>query len=250
MQIIVNGLLTNYELAGSGKLVLLLHGWGDSSKGLSGIFKDLSKQYKVIVLDLPGFGATDSPKDAWNLDNYAKFIRAFLDKLSIDQPFAVIGHSNGGALAIRAISLKLLAPKKLVLIAASGVRTGNTSRRFVLKIIAKTGNLATIWMPERYRQALRKSLYNSVGSDMLVAPHLKETYKEVVSQDVQDDAAKINIPALLIYATNDSAIPLSDGKKYQQMITGSKLEIIDGAGHFVHHDQPEKALELLKDFLK
>lgn len=250
MHIVVDGLLTNYDLAGSGKVILLLHGWGDSLRGLSGLTADLAKGYKVVTLDLPGFGATEAPKDVWDLDDYADFVSAFLKKLKLDQPFAIVGHSNGGALAIRAIGLGTLKPKKLVLIAASGIRTGHGTRRFVLKIFAKTGNLATIWMPERYRQALRKSLYGAAGSDMFVAPHLKETYKKVVRQDVQADAAKIDLPTLLIYATNDQSIPLSAGKKYQQMITNSKLEVIDSAGHFVHHDQPVKVMHLIEGFLK
>ena len=125
MNIIVDQLLVHYQLTGKGKLVLLLHGWGDSASGLSDLQKDLSDDYKVLSLDLPGFGATQAPKEVWDLDNYSSFVSNVLQKLELGQPFAVIGHSNGGALTIRAVSLKKLQPQKIILLAASGVRTNN-----------------------------------------------------------------------------------------------------------------------------
>lgn len=242
--------MTNYQLTGKGKLVLLLHGWGDTAKGLANLSQSLSNKYQVVSVDLPGFGGTQAPKDVWNLDDYAEFVKIFLAKADLKQPYAVIGHSNGGALAIRAISLGELKASKLVLIAASGIRTKQKARRVALNIIAKTGNIATIWMPERYRQGLRKSLYTTAGSDMLVAPHLEETFKKTVRQDVQADASVIDVPTLLIYGLDDTAVPVDDGKQYKRLIKNSRLEIIDGSGHFVHQDAPGKVQGLIKEFLK
>ena len=250
MQIVVDDLLAYYDLSGKGKLVLLFHGWGDNASGLSALRQSLSKKYQVLALDLPGFGSSQAPREVWNLDNYASFIQALLNKLDLKQPYAVIGNSNGGALAVRAVSLGLLKPQKLVLLAASGIRTGGGTKRFILKVIAKTGDAATIWLPERYRQALRRSLYGAAGSDMLVMPQLQETFKKTVRQDVQADAASIMIPTLLIYAENDRAVPPGDGQKYHQLIKGSRLEMIADAGHFVHHDQPARVETLIKDFLR
>jgi pimeloyl-ACP methyl ester carboxylesterase len=250
MQIVVQGLLVHYDLAGRGKLILLLHGWGDSAHGLGVLQAGLAKDYKVLSLDLPGFGSSQAPDEAWNLDSYAEFIKNLLNKLDLQQPYAVIGHSNGGALAVRAVSLGSLQPRKLVLLAASGIRTGHSFKRFILKIIAKTGDAATIWLPERYRQALRRSLYGAAGSDMLVVPELQETFKKTVRQDVQADAAAISIPTLLIYAADDRAAPPSYGQKYNQLIEHSRLKVIHDAGHFVHHDQPAKVEALIKEFLK
>ncbi|MEK7059288.1 MAG: alpha/beta hydrolase [Patescibacteria group bacterium] len=250
MQIIVDDLLTHYELSGKGKLVLVLHGWGDSAKGLSALSNQLAKRYQVLAVDLPGFGGSQPPEDVWDLDNYSKFVSALLDKLKFSQPYAVIGHSNGGALALRALSLGALRPDRLVLLAASGVRNRKSAKRLLLKLLAKTGNVATLWMPERYRQGLRKSLYGAAGSDMLVAPHLQETFKKTVRQDVQADAASIDLPTLLIYGRDDRAVPVVDGEKYHKLIKNSRLEILDDAEHFVHLDQPAKVLQLIEEFLK
>src|SRR5438105_2284867 len=109
--------MTNYQLSGKGRLVLLLHGWGDSLATWKDLQKKLASNLQVLALDLPGFGNTEAPKAVWDLDNYAQFVADFLQKLDLDQPYAVVCHSNGGALAIRAVSLGKLQPKKLVLLA-------------------------------------------------------------------------------------------------------------------------------------
>jgi pimeloyl-ACP methyl ester carboxylesterase len=101
VNIVVDDILTFYELTGKGKLLVLLHGWGDSSKGLRLLQTELAKHYKVLAVDLPGFGASEPPKNAWRLDDYANFVAALLAKLKIGSPYAIIGHSNGGAVAIR-----------------------------------------------------------------------------------------------------------------------------------------------------
>jgi pimeloyl-ACP methyl ester carboxylesterase len=250
MQVVVDELLTGYQLQGKGKLVLLLHGWGDSAKGLKDLADQLAAKYQVLSVDLPGFGSTQSPKVVWDLDNYSAFIASLLSKLGLSQPYAVIGHSNGGALAIRSIGQAKISPDKLILLAASGIRPSKTLKRFILQIIAKTGNIAALWMPERYRQALRKSLYGAAGSDALVAPHLAATFKKTVRQDVQADAAKLDLSTLLIYGSEDKATPPEFGQHYQQLIKDSRLEILDGASHFVQHDQPGKVAALIEDFLK
>lgn len=249
MQIIVDELLTRYELTGQGKLVLLIHGWGDDAHGLAGLQADIAKKYKVMSLDLPGFGGSQPPQEVWDLDNYAAFLKHALDKLELSQPYAIIGHSNGGAIAIRAVSLNILQPKRLVLLAAAGIRKGKSARRLLFKIVAKTGNAATVWMPKRYRSSMRRSLYGAAGSDMLMVPELEQTFKKSVRQDVQADAANVTVPTLLIFAEKDQAVPLDNGKKYHQLIEGSKLEVIADAGHFLHIEQPEKVSRLVQEFL-
>jgi pimeloyl-ACP methyl ester carboxylesterase len=250
VKVVVNNLMINYSLSGQGKTVLLVHGWGDNINGLSGLIKDLSKSYQVIAIDMPGFGDSENPREPWGLSNYAGLLKDFLSKVGIRDLYAAIGHSNGGAVLLRATALPTIQPQKLVLLATAGVRTGHKTKRLMLKTLAKTGNVATIWMPERYRQGLRKSLYGAAGSDELAVPELKETFRRVVREDVQADAKKIKQSTLLIYAADDKAVPLSTGQTYNSLIKGSKLEVITHSGHFVHIDQPEQTLSLIRGFLK
>ncbi|CAN5133006.1 alpha/beta hydrolase [soil metagenome] len=249
MQVIVNDLLTNYSLQGDGKLVLLLHGWGDNSQGSLALQKQLAQKYQVLTPDLPGFGKTQLPPSAWDLDDYANYLVALLDKLQLNQPYAIIGHSNGGAIAIRGTALGLLQPQKLVLMASAGIRSGKTIKKVLLQIIAKSGDLATIGLPDRYRNALRRQLYKSAGSDYLAVEQMEETFKKTVKQDVQADAEKITRPTLLIFGQNDKAVPPYMGVRYKTLIKDSSLHMLPDVGHFVHLDQPTVVSKLIEDFL-
>ncbi len=249
MQVVVDSLLTTYDRKGKGKTVLLLHGWGDNSNTFTHLSAALDSQYEIVSLDLPGFGQTQTPPEVWDLDSYASFIKSFTDKLGIKHVYSIVGHSNGGALAIRGLAQGSLQADKLVLIAASGVRPVKTLRRLALMVIAKVGKVATFWLPSQKRQSLRKKLYGVAGSDMLVAPNLQATFKKTVRQDVQADAKQLTQPTLLIYGAKDRAVPLQDGKRYLQLITHSHLEILPEAEHFVHHNQAAKVEALIKEFL-
>jgi pimeloyl-ACP methyl ester carboxylesterase len=86
---------------------------------------------------------------------------------------------------------------------------------------------------------------------MLVVPHLQETFKRTVRQDIQADAAKLELSTLLIYGAEDTATPVeSIGKRLQRQISLSKLEVIEGADHFVHQTAADRVTGLVKEFLK
>jgi len=250
MQIIVQGLLTHYQHSGQGKTILLLHGWANSLDSFETLKAELITSYDVISVDLPGFGKTQTPKSAWNLDDYSQFVKDFLDKLNIPKIYCVVGHSNGGALAIRALSTKQISAQKLVLLASSGVRNSKGIKNIAIKAVAKSGKVATFWLSPSTKQKLQQKLYGTIGSDMLVAPHMKETFKLTVRQDIQADARKLDLPTLLIYGNKDKATPLKGvGEPLHRQIANSRLEIVDGADHFAHQTNPEQIQKLIMEFL-
>jgi pimeloyl-ACP methyl ester carboxylesterase len=249
MQIIVDTQLTHYERHGRGSVVLLLHGWGDSALGLRTLHKHLALSYDVVALSLPGFGGSVAPEGAWGLDEYGQFTKAFLQKLDLE-PYAVIGHSNGGAILIRALAKHWLHPQKLILLSSAGIRNQDESRKRTLKLIAKGGKVLSSPLPARTKSSLRNKLYKSVGSDMLVAPGLEETFKRVVSEDIQADATEITVPTLLIYGDADTQTPVSYGKLLHAAIASSKLVILPETGHFVHIETLDLVMKVILEFLE
>ncbi|HEX7963812.1 MAG TPA: alpha/beta hydrolase [Candidatus Saccharimonadales bacterium] len=250
MQVVVDSLLTQYELQGKGALVLLLHGWGDSAKGLAGLQRALAHTYKVIALDLPGFGGSEPPHAVWGLDDYDQFVAHFLQKIDAGPVAVLVGHSNGGAIAIRGLGQGVLAADKLVLLASAGIRGEYKGRIKALRYITKAGKALTAPLPASVKQKLRKKVYRTVGSDMLVAEHLQETFKKVVTDDVRADAANLALPTLLVYGENDDATPVRYGELFHQAIDGSTLEVLLGAGHFVHLDRPEAVAKAIEEFAR
>lgn len=250
MQVVIDSLLTHYTRSGAGKVVVLLHGWADSSSTFAALQKDLCSKYDVIALDLPGFGKTEIPKEVWTLSTYTHFVQHFLAKLGVQQVHAFVGHSNGASLAIQGLADGTLSCERLVIMAGAGIRGVQQGRLTVLKLLTKAGKFVTLPLPQRIRKRLRASLYEKAGSDMLVAPHMQETFKNIVSEDVQADAAQIAIPVLLLYGENDADTPVWFGQQYHELMIDSTLEVLPGAGHFVHVDRTEEVQRSIKEFLR
>lgn len=252
MQVITDDLLTHYERAGMPKVsntVLILPGWADTSKSWLTLQKALSAHYDVIVLDIPGFGGSQAPPAAWGLLEYVDFIEHFLRKIEVMELAAVIGHSNGGAMAIRAIGSGKIKPHKLVLLASAGIRGGEQGRKLGLKVLAKSGKVLTRPLPHSVREKLRGRLYGAAGSDLLVAEHMQDTFKRIVADDVQADAARVSVPTLLIYGSADTATPDAFGRTFAGLIKKSRLEILPGAGHFLHIDKTAELVQKIQEFL-
>lgn len=242
--------MTYYERAGKGKTVLVLHGWGDSMQSFRGLSATLREAFEVVALDLPGFGKTDAPVEAWDLTDYANFIAAFIAKIGVKKVYTIIGHSNGDAIAIRGLGAKSLASDKLVLLASSGIRGEYKGRAKALRLLAKTGKLLTKPLPKSAKKRLRKSVYESIGSDMLVVEHMQATFKKVITDDVQANAPSVKAKTLLIYGDKDTATPVRYGERLRDLIPGSSLTVLNDCGHFILHEQPEKATTAIVEFLQ
>lgn len=249
MQVIVDGLLSSYYRLGKGKRILILHGWGDNSKSWKPFADRLVKDYEIIVPDLPGFGASEAPRTAWGLDDYAAFVAAFLVKIGATADI-IIGHSNGGAIALRGLASGKLSASRLILLASAGIRGEYEGRNKTIRLVTKTGKQFSRILPKATQSKLRSKVYQAIGSDMLVAEKLQETFKKVVTDDVRADASKISIPTLLVYGEDDSATPVNYGEKLHKLIRGSKLEILPGAGHFLFLENEASIIKSIRDFLK
>ncbi len=248
MQIIVNGLLTNYQRLGQGKQIIILPGWADTTASWHNFALQLAEFYDVIVLDLPGFGKTEPPKEAWDLDDYARFVQAFIYKAGLS-PYGLVGHSNGGAIAIRGLAEGLIHPEKLLLLASAGIRGEAKTRQGALTLITKTGKLLAKPLPRSVQARLRKKLYQGVGSDMLVSEQMQVTFKKIVADDVRQSAAKVAVPTLLLYGDRDNQTPVHYGEMLCRLIPRARLQTIAGAGHFLQLDQPQPVLQAVREFL-
>ena len=102
MNVVVNGLMANYQKVGSGKVVLCLPGWGDTVTTFAKLIEELKEKYTVLALDLPGFGGTQAPSQAWSLEDYADFTADWLKKIKVSKVYAIVGHSYGGVVITEA----------------------------------------------------------------------------------------------------------------------------------------------------
>jgi pimeloyl-ACP methyl ester carboxylesterase len=101
-RVTVDGMHTQYLEAGAGPVLLLLHGHEQSATSWRWVIPTLARTHRVLALSLPGHGESDPAVGDYAPDcDLARFVGAFLDALHIDPPLDLVGHSAGGALALR-----------------------------------------------------------------------------------------------------------------------------------------------------
>lgn len=245
--IIVDDLKISYyqseELNKNGTLVYL-HGWGSEVKHF---LSTLEKCNNFIATDLPGFGKSEMLKEIWTINDYSNFLKKFLEKLEIKSPI-LAGHSFGGSIIIKYCAEGGEA-KKIILIASSGIRQKSLRIYFYI-FLAKIGKLFfSIPGLNLIKNKAKKKFHKVVDAEdfsNLTDGSLKESFKNVVGEDLKEDLKKIKADTCVIWGEKDMITPLNEGLLMNKLIEGSKLFIIKEAGHYVFIDREE---EFNKTFL-
>lgn len=241
--VIIDNLKINYyqsdDFDGKNTLIFL-HGWQSNAL----IFKNiLEKCGSFVALDFPGFGKSEIPKTAWDVSDYSRFLRNFLEKLEIKNPI-LVGHSFGGKISVK-YNVEYGEVKKNVLIGSAGIRS-KSKKLIIYKIIARIFKaLFSIPGLSFFKEKARRKFYKSVKSeDYVNAGNMAEICAKVIQADLSEDMKKIKTPTTLIWGENDEETPLKDGKIMEGLIQNSRLFILENAGHYVFLDQPEKFNEI------
>lgn len=250
MKIIVNNLAIEYTDEGTGPVIVMLHGWQDSLHTFDALAEPLGSKFRVIRPDLPGFGGSEIPRTAWDVGMYTQFVAALVAKLKVE-PYAYIGHSLGGRIMLKGLGGGGLQAEKAVFIASAGLAKTATVRNRLFAAAAKTGKTATaVWPLTKLRPALQARLYQRAGSDLLGAGPLKQTFLNIVREDLSQAARQVDVPALLIWGELDDQTPLADGQRLaHSLMPQATLKVINGAGHFVHHSHALQVEAQIKEFL-
>ena len=223
--------------------------WKSNLRTFDPIVQELASRYRVVRLDLPGFGGSEFAGGDWTLDDYARFVGEFIKKLGIRVEI-LVGHSLGGRIIIKGLAIGIFHPQKVVLIASAGIAKRKTLRSAVILFVAKTGKAITAIPPfSLAREGLRKKLYRGIGSDYGDAGILKKTFLNIVREDLSESARGIAVPTLLVWGSQDTETPLTDGKRLSHLIPNSKLEVVPGTGHFVHREKPQEVVRVIQKFL-
>ncbi|WP_026510940.1 MULTISPECIES: alpha/beta fold hydrolase [unclassified Butyrivibrio] len=255
----IDGLKIYYRDEGEGPLLILLHGWGSNVDLFDGIFRFASKKYHVVGMDMPGFGKSDEPKDSWEVSDFVTFVIHFIKKLYPDEKeIMFLGHSMGGRVIIKMIGTKteeelgFRIPRVILTDSAgikpvpSGKQSGRTKRyKFYKNVLIKTG------IAKAFPNTLENLKKKFGSADYAAAsPVMRGSLVKVVNEDLTQYMPSVNMPALLIWGDQDTATPLSDGKKMEELMPEAGLAVIPGAGHYSFLDNQYMYNKILGSFLK
>jgi 3-oxoadipate enol-lactonase len=256
----VNNIELAYDDVGSGPAILLVHGYPFNRTMWDEQLAALRDNYRVIRLDLRGHGESESSEGPATMDLMAQDIASLLDQLGISR--AVIGGlSMGGYVAIAFYQLFPGRVEKLLLAdtrAQADPEEGKKVRgEQAQKILAEgMGGIADTMLPKLLAPetvSKRPEVVKRVRTMML------QTKPEgaaaalggmAVREDQTGRLAQINVPTLILVGREDAITPVADSEKMHEVIEGSRLIVIENAGHVSNIEQPEQFNRALNDFLR
>lgn len=251
MEINVKGIKINYTEKGSGKDVLLLHGWGSSNAVYTGIMNTLCSSCHLVAPDFPGCGGSDIMKEPYTIGDYADLVLGLIDALQLKNP-VLVGHSHGGRVILYMTAAGMISPPKIVLIDSAGLIPKKSFKQKLkagsFKTIKKVLTLPLI--ENKSRNLLEKARRHYGSADYNAAePVLRKTLVNVVNIDLRDELHKIKCPTLLIWGDKDTATPLADAEIIKSKIADCGLCVIKNTGHFSFCEKPYEANAIIKSFL-
>lgn len=252
MEIVIDSMKINYVEKGEGAPILMLHGWGSSVIPYTRIIDLLSRKYRVVAVDFPGCGGSDTMDSPWTVDDYCDFTVKFAKAVNMENPI-LMGHSHGGRVIMKLVGDKMMSPEKVVFFDCAGLIPKKSFKKkmriFSYKFIKRILTLPVI---KRFSGKLLEKARNHYGSaDYKAAPQvLRQTMVNVVNTDLRRLLPNFNCPTLLIWGENDTDTPLRDAKTIESLIPDCGLCVIKGAGHFSFLDGAVQTERILQSFLK
>ena len=267
----LHGRTVSYAEAGSGPVLLLIHGMAGTYETWQAVIEPLARAHTVIAPDLPGHGNSAPGSGDYSLGSLAAGLRDLLIALGHDRA-TLVGHSLGGGIAMQFAYQFPEAIERLVLVSSGGLGP-EVSR--VLRAAALPGAdlfiAATAGPGRKAGLALARGLsavglrpnvdlaevargYASLADGAHRAAFLA-TLRAVVSTGGQrvDAGDRLylaeGIPSLIIWGRHDRIIPLHHGEHAHETIPGSRLEIFDHAGHLPQLEAPGRFVAVLERFL-
>lgn len=255
MYIDVNGYNICYKITGEGdETVVILQGWGTHLGVYDSVANVINSKYKVIQFDLPGFGGSDEPKEAWNVDAYADFFCDFMKALGITKA-TLIGHSYGGRMIIKLATRDSIPFEisNIVLIDSAGVMP---KRSFKQKFKTKKYKFLKKLFGLKFVYALFPEIIDDWRSRQGSAdyrnatPIMRNCLVMAVNEDLTHLLPKIKQDVLLVWGDKDTATPISDARLMDELIPSSGLAVIQGTGHYSFLEQPVIFSNIMKAYFQ
>ena len=261
----IDGMRVHYQEKGTGTPLVLLHGFTSSTYSWKDVFEPLSKNFRVIAVDLKGFGFSGKPDGDYSRRAQAMLVGHLLDYLKIEKAW-LCGNSMGGEIAL---NVALVNPQRLaglILIDSAGVEvTGASSLApgyLLLPIVGRVLTAFALTSDKLVRQGLEKSFYDRTKvTNERVANYYRplqtrggqlaavRARTQAAESPIEQDLSRINVPTLIIWGAQDALIPLEAGIKMNKLIKESKLVIFDSCGHLPQEEMPARVVEEMTKFI-
>jgi 3-oxoadipate enol-lactonase len=248
-----------YDIAGSGPLVVFLHGIGGNRSNWQGQVAYFAARFCAVAWDARGYGASDDPPQPLNFSDYADDLVRLLDHLRAERAH-LVGLSMGGMIlqdfygryADRAATMALVDTSVGFGGVSAEVRREFLARRLDplergLTLADIAPGVVEVLVAKGATAAARQRLRASIEA-LRVNPY-KQALHAIITTDFRAVSPHINVPTLVIVGEEDVVTPPADAEFLARNISGAKLVSIPGAGHLTNIETPEAFNAALEAFL-
>ncbi|MCB0594873.1 MAG: alpha/beta hydrolase [Lewinellaceae bacterium] len=264
--------LAYFDEGKGNEVILFIHGLGSYAPAWKKNIESLSKDYRCLAIDLPGYGKSSKGRYEASMSYYATVVKEFLHALGIEKA-TLAGHSMGGQIAITAALAYPGLVERLILVAPAGFETFHKGeRQWFREVLTPTAvKLTTV---EQIRENIAWNFYEMpADAEFMVTDRIAmrsakefdaycyiipECVKGMVDQPVFDELPKVQQPTLAIYGRQDNLIPnrflhggdTEDiGQQGVAQMPNARLLMVDKAGHFVQFEQAARVNEAIRGFM-
>ena len=266
--VVVGDTRVNYvDSGGSLPPLLLLHGLGGNWQNWLLNIPAFMGTYRVVAVDLPGFGRSEMPAEPISIQGYARCLDAFSEHLGVDAA-AVAGNSMGGFIGAELAVAFPPRVERLVLVSAAGLSIEH-QRREPLLSLARASQMTAGWFlgrselmarrarlrraalqfvlryPERLSAPLTWELLQGMGR-----PGYADALEALMSYSFRDRLPEIECPTLIVWGRNDMLVPVGDANEFAQLIGANARKVVfHDTGHTPMIERPGRFNRTLADFL-
>ncbi len=226
------------------KKLFIIHGWTYSLDKWVDVCDALKKNgVEVVQLKVPGL--TEKSSEVWDIDGYVEWLNNALK--GVDKP-NVLGHSNGGRIALAYVNKYPTRLRQLILVDSAGVPHNQLIPRAKLKTlhyVSKAGKVLA------RNQSVKKVFYKVIGAQDYnnAPPNMKLTMRNMLAADQKINFKSVKLPTTIIWGKQDSITPLKDGQFIHDSIKNSKMFVIDDARHAPFFNHPDRVADIITNSL-
>jgi pimeloyl-ACP methyl ester carboxylesterase len=266
----LDGRRVNVIELGSGPPVVFIHGLSGSWQNWLEQLPVFAREHRVIAFDLPGFGASQMPREKITISGYGRFVDALLDELGVSSA-AVVGNSMGGFIGIELAIRFPERVERLVLVSAAGLSIEYLRNERALAVLGAIENrLAAYsgWLASRSdalarRPGARRMIFGIVAHrpDRLPGPLIAEQVRgsgkpgflpaldALTDYPIRDRLGEIACPTLIVWGAEDRLVPARDADEFARLIPNSRKVVWSQTGHVAMLERPGAFNALVQAFL-
>lgn len=237
------------DIGKSHNILVMLHGWGGDWQSFSNLIPELSKDFRLIIPDLPAFAlSTINNDEVWKSQDYVLWLYDFLQALNIKKA-NLLGHSFGGKIVALFTAAHPEKVDKLILLSAAGLPEPLNSRQLLQqKLLALIPPFVKLALPYKWRLKLLKRF--SLSTDHLnSSPLQRQILRYSVQENIANSLQMISRKTLLIWGDSDNETPIEQGLQFKELIKNSKLSVIEGADHFAFFSHRDQIIKDIRQFV-